>query len=223
MKYMKLWYFFIQNFLRLVSVPVLKLIYDIEIYGKENIRSLPNNLIIASNHISLADSFFIAMPLPAFSNSFPLRFMTEDVKLDNKLVKFLHKCRILKVIYAFGGAFPSRRGRGIDEAIKYPISLLKSGATIVMFPEGGISNSGNFLMFRRGTAALSIKSNCQILPIYLEKHGRTIKIVIGKLFYPVSSDFDKATAQLKENVETLKNMLVSVIDNKVSQHGQALL
>ena len=78
--------------------------------------------IIAPNHFSFLDHFFVAVYL-------------------RRKVHFMAKSQLftrpMQFIYTHGGVFPVRRGQRDEEAFKTADAILKRGGLIVMYAEGG--------------------------------------------------------------------------------------
>jgi 1-acyl-sn-glycerol-3-phosphate acyltransferase len=107
--------------------------------------------IIAANHPSTTDPFFVAAML--HEQSF--------IMINNVLFQVPILGRYLRR----SGHIPVIPGRG-QEAIDAAIAHLKAGHTVMIFPEGEISPfEGGFHQSRTGIARLALASSAPIIPV----------------------------------------------------------
>lgn len=160
----------VQKMLYGVSKPVVKTytgtMLDMDVHKKS---AWPNGAkIIAPNHPSTGDPFFIASMLG--HQSF---IMINDV---------LFQVPILGEYLRRSGHISVKPGHG-QEAIDEALEHLKVGHTIMIFPEGLISPlSGGFHKARTGVARLAVASGAPVFPvgIHLQKHRlRTLQSTVS--------------------------------------------
>ena len=108
-------------------------------------------LLVASNHLSLNDAGTLVVALPR-----PITFLAKKELWGNPLGRFY--CNAV-------GAVPLDRQRGGGEALRYALRALDRDRAILMFPEGGISPTGQLRQGRTGLAWLALKTQCPILPV----------------------------------------------------------
>jgi 1-acyl-sn-glycerol-3-phosphate acyltransferase len=137
-------------------------------------RELPvGPKIIAANHPSTTDPFFVAAMVKY-----------QSFILINDL---LFQVPILGEYLRRSGHIPVKVGQG-QVAIDTALQLLKEGKTIMIFPEGDLSpEEGGFLRSRTGVARLALASGAPVIPvgIHLERDRiHSIRsIVSGKAEY----------------------------------------
>src|SRR3954447_25587168 len=106
-------------------------------------------VIIAPNHFSFLDHFFIAVYL-------------------RRKVHFMAKSQLFKpplqFIYTHGGVFPVRRGFADEEAFKTAHTVLNRGDIVLMYREGGRSRSGELGEPKRGLGRLALESGAPVVP-----------------------------------------------------------
>ena len=80
-----------------------------------------------------------------------------------------YPCRKKRRVVAslFQNAFPVHRGGGTKQ-LEYPLSLLKNGWSILIYPEGGRSKSGQIARFKAGPAIMAMQAKVPVIPVYME-------------------------------------------------------
>jgi 1-acyl-sn-glycerol-3-phosphate acyltransferase len=106
-------------------------------------------VIIAPNHFSFLDHFFLAVYL-------------------RRRVHFMAKSQLftppLQFVFTHGGVFPVRRGHHDDEAFKTAHAVLDRGDVVVMYAEAGRSRSGELGKPRHGLGRLALESGATVVP-----------------------------------------------------------
>ena len=108
-------------------------------------------LLVASNHLSLNDAGSLVVALPR-----PIVFLAKKELWNKPIGRFY--CNAV-------GAVPLDRERGGGEALRYALQALDKDQAILMFPEGGISRTGQLRQARTGLAWLALKTQAPILPV----------------------------------------------------------
>lgn len=137
---------------------LLNLFFHVRVEGRKNLKELKPPCLIASNHRTYLDHFFILSALPWRSPLIPIRAMAIDS---------LYRHVIIKFFLNLFGAFPARKGEGIDVSLAIPTQLLKEGATIGIYPEGHRAHDKLFGEPRRGAALLALRTGVPVLPAIL--------------------------------------------------------
>lgn len=127
-----------------------QLLGGLSIKGLEHVP-LGGPIILAPNHRSLIDPWLMCAASPN-----PLRSLAAD---DLFAIRWLGW--FLKAM----GAFPLRRGQADPEALQESLSLLKRGATLMIFPEGRISPQGDPQPWLPGVAWISLRSGVPVIPV----------------------------------------------------------
>jgi 1-acyl-sn-glycerol-3-phosphate acyltransferase len=52
--------------------------------------------------------------------------------------------------------------------LEYPMSLLSRGWSILIYPEGGRSKSGQIARFKAGPAIMAMQAKVPVIPVYME-------------------------------------------------------
>jgi 1-acyl-sn-glycerol-3-phosphate acyltransferase len=133
---------------RLVLTPFLVLFYRARCIDSHQIPP-DGPAIIAPNHFSFLDHFFVAVYL-------------------RRKVHFMAKSQMFKpplqFIYTHGGVFPVRRGHNDEEAFKTAHAVLARGDIVVMYAEAGRSRTGELGKPRHGLGRLALESGVPVVP-----------------------------------------------------------
>jgi len=140
------------------------------VIGFENIPK--SNMIVASNHQSHMDQLitgYVCAPKP-------YHYIGQTDKYTG-LAKL-----ILYTLYFIHGAIPINRKdeKSRKEAIEKAVKALKKGASIVMYPEGTRSRTGELQEGKLGVARLFLRTGVPILPLGIK--GTAELMPIGKTY-----------------------------------------
>jgi 1-acyl-sn-glycerol-3-phosphate acyltransferase len=159
----------------LISLPTL-LIYRVRAIGVENVPK-HGALVLAPNHFSQMDHFFIGLYL--FRRK--VRFMAKSQMFGPP---------VLTYIYKHGGVFPVRRGHRDEESFKTAFTILAQGGMLLVYAEGGRSRSGKLGEVKPGIGRIALESGAPVVPVAV--HGSE-KVRRWKRFR-----FPKVTVQFGE-------------------------
>lgn len=159
-----------QASIRFLAWLVTHTAYKVRVYQRHN---LPESgaALLAPNHISWVDGLFLIAISPR-----PIRMIITGDLVTNRWTRGL--ARIM-------GAIPIRRRRPKDtrSAIETAREALKNGELVCIFPEGGISRSGQLQEFRSSTLELLRGTSAAVVPVYLDElWGSIFSFRGGRLF-----------------------------------------
>jgi len=139
------------EFVRLVLTPYLLIFFRTRAIDSDKVPA-DGPAIIAPNHFSFLDHFFVAVYL-------------------RRKVQFMAKSQLftfpLQVVYHNGGVFPVRRGQRDDEAFRTAHAVLARGGLVVMYCEGGRSRTGELGEAKPGIGRLALESGVPVVPVGL--------------------------------------------------------
>lgn len=161
----------------LVSLPTL-LIYRTRAIGVENVPK-SGALILAPNHFSQMDHFFVGLYLRR-----QVRFMAKSQMFGPP---------VLTYIYKHGGVFPVRRGHRDEESFKTAFTILEQGGMLLVYAEGGRSRSGELGEVKPGIGRIALESGAPVVPVAI--HGSE-RVRRWKRFR-----FPKVTVQFGEPID----------------------
>ena len=133
---------------RLVLTPYLLILHRARAIGSEQVPT-SGPAIIAPNHFSFLDHFFVAVYL-------------------RRKVHFMAKSQLftrpLQFIYTHGGVFPVRRGLRDEQSFEVAKTVLGRGGLVVMYPEAGRSRTGELTQPRPGLGRLALETGVPVVP-----------------------------------------------------------
>jgi len=138
----------VYELVRLVLTPYLLLFYRARCIDSSNLPA-DGPVIIAPNHFSFLDHFFVAV------------YLRRKVHFMAKSQLFV---RPMQFIYTHGGVFPVRRGHRDDEAFITAHAVLGRGDIVVMYAEAGRQRSGELGKPRHGLGRLALESGAPVVP-----------------------------------------------------------
>jgi 1-acyl-sn-glycerol-3-phosphate acyltransferase len=170
----------------IISLPTL-LIYRVRVIGVKNVpRTGP--LILAPNHFSQMDHFFVGLYLRR-----KVRFMAKSQMFGPP---------VLTYIYKHGGVFPVRRGHHDEKAIETALTILGQGEMLLVYAEGGRSRNGKLKEVKPGIGRIALESGAPVVPVAIQgsekvrrwKRFRFPKVTVQfgePLFFPTEAAPDR--------------------------------
>ena len=137
---------------------LFRAVYRLDVSGRENVAKAGANAIIAINHVSFLDA---ALILSIFEDE-PV-FAIDHTMAQQWWVKPLLK---------FVRAFPLDPMRPL--ATRSLINLVKSGETLVIFPEGRLTVTGSLMKIYDGAGLIAEKSGAMVVPVRIEGMEATV-------------------------------------------------
>jgi 1-acyl-sn-glycerol-3-phosphate acyltransferase len=130
------------------------------IEGRENLKGFKGAAIVIANHSSHFDTPVTVSTLPESIRGKLLVAAAAD--------KFYGSRKKRTWWYSlFHGTFPVHRGGGTKQ-LEYPMALFKKGWSILIYPEGGRSKSGQVQRFKHGVAIMAMQCRVPVIPVYIE-------------------------------------------------------
>jgi acyl-[acyl-carrier-protein]-phospholipid O-acyltransferase/long-chain-fatty-acid--[acyl-carrier-protein] ligase len=168
-------------------------VYKIRVYGRENIPE-QGGAILVPNHISWLDGLLLFA-----TSSRQIRIL-----IDADFINSWGAHGLAKIM----GAIPIKpTPKSTRRAIETARQALAAGDLVCIFPEGGISRSGQLQKFKQGVLEIQRGTEAPIIPVYLDElWGSIFSFRGGKFFWKwptthprqVSIWFGKPIAQPKD-------------------------
>jgi len=184
-------------------------LFKIRFHGAQHIPQ-SGGLIIASNHQTYIDPFWLAIPIKR-----SLRFLAWDAAFDWPLVG--------RLIGLFG-AWPLQIEGSDPAAIRRTLQWLREGGAVVIFPEGGRGLSdGSMLRFKGGAVRLALEAGVPILPVTIRGAHRvwpagrhvprlaTVEITYHSLFQVQQKPGEETRACARRETEKLASIIKSAL------------
>src|SRR3990172_2613494 len=195
----------------------------IRVEGLKQIELLDGPVIFAANHRSHIDTavIFSALPprfrynlAPAMSKDF---FKAHFFPKEHKWWQWFTKSLQYYLVTLFFNAFPlPRREAGARQALRYIGEMVDDGFSILIFPEGGRSDSDEIKPFQPGVALIASRLKLPVVPVLLEgtermlprnwkmaRPGR-IRVVFGPPLRLEGDDYQSLTKNVEEAIRQLK-------------------
>jgi 1-acyl-sn-glycerol-3-phosphate acyltransferase len=178
---------------RLIGIPLLRLCFQFDVEGRENIPRSGNYVVIA-NHLNWLDEFTLLYLFPVEPR---LHFLADPTILVTRKVQVVRERHGDQVLY-----------KHVDRA-------LALGGAVAIFPEGNYGpKEGELLPFHKGFAHFAIKAGVPVVPVALSGtkdlwFRKRIKVVIGPALPTQGADpaaltelaFHKVAAMLPRYME----------------------
>lgn len=190
---------------------VARWLFHLTVVGAERLP-VSGAAVLVANHVSWLDPIIVPLALPRK----PAFLAMEE----------LWRMPVIGLIMRVYGplAIPLNRGAVDATALKRSLRALQAGALLIVFPEGGISPSGELRPFHRGAAMLAARAGAPIIPIAI--HGtaealplsrfvprrRPITVRIGTPIRPAShqrEDLERASEAAAAQIRDLRGSAAS--------------
>ena len=191
---------------RILIGPILRVVWRPWVEGLDNIPG-HGPAIIASNHLSFSDSFFMPLVVP--------RRVTFAAKAEYFTGTGI-KGRLTAWFFRGVGQVPIDRsgGRAADAALRTGLKILERGELFALYPEGTRSPDGRLYRGRTGIARLALAAKVPVIPVAmidtekLQSPGRILpKIIRPGVRFGTALDFSRY-----EGMEADRFVLRSITD-----------
>ncbi len=186
---------------RFFGIPLLRLAFNFEIHGAQNIpRKRGPNYIVIANHLNWPDEFALLLLLPIEPR---LHFLADPTMLVTRKLQW-------RLVRSTGGYVPVVRSRHGDPALFHHVDrCLEIGGAVAIFPEGNYGpDEGGLMEFHKGFAHFAIKAGVPVVPVGLSGtkdvwFRKTIKVFVGEPIPTTGQDPTSLTGLAYERVKAL--------------------
>jgi len=189
--------------------PLVRLVAPLRVEGKENLKGLRGPVLFATNHQSHIDTPVVLDALPVSWRRRTAVAAAADFWFAGGRVKRLLATSLFN-------AFPFSRTDSIRPTLEHCCWLLDRGWSVLIYPEGTRSETGQMAPFKSGLGLMAIELGMPVVPIHIRgtyevlTKGRTIPrrqrihVRFGKaLQFPLKTPYTEATKALEEAVKLL--------------------
>ena len=169
---------------RLVGIPLLRLVFRFDVEGRENIPRSGNYVVIA-NHLNWLDEFALLYLLPVEPR---VHFLADPTILVTRKFQWW-------LVRTTGGYVPVVRERHGDQTLFHHVDrALAMGGAVAIFPEGNYGpKEGELLPFHKGFAHFAIKAGVPVVPVALSGtkdlwFRKRIRVIIGPVIPTAGQD-----------------------------------
>ena len=161
-----------------IAAPFFCLVHPCRLIGRE--RLPVGGGLFCANHTTMSDPLCL---LAALGVKWNVHVMAKAE---------LMRIPVLGWILKQAGIFGVERGKSDVGAIKTAMKFLKSGESVLIFPEGtrirnGVDKDGNESEAKAGAAMLAVRTDSMLIPVYIPEKKRWFRftnVVIGEPFKP---------------------------------------
>lgn len=184
-----------------------RLFLRLEVRGIENVPP-EGGCIVAPNHASYIDGFLMAGVL---RNRLPMLFAVG--------FQGLFQGRLMSRAARWGHIMRIDADSGLSESLQVSSYILREGAALCIFPEGGRSVDGRILPFKKGVGILAKELRVPLIPTYIEgtldvlprgkwlPRLKKVMVTFGKPLTPEDIqelDYQQIADRLRERVFSIK-------------------
>lgn len=140
--------------------PALSSFCRVTVRDRDLLRNLNGPAVFIANHVSALDAIVMAQALPP-----RYRHRSVVVAAADSIFKRKWEGTLAQVTV---DAFPIPRGGGARQHLEYLKDLLRDRWSVIIFPEGRLTVTGNIGQFRKGAAILAIDTGSPIVPAFVD-------------------------------------------------------
>lgn len=180
-----------------IVAPFFGLVHPCRLVGRE--RLPVEGGLFCANHTAMSDPLCLLFALGVKWNL--------HVMAKAELMRIPVLGWILKQI----GIFGVERGKSDVNAIKNAMKFLKSGESVLIFPEGtriknGVDKNGNESEAKAGAAMLAVRTGVNLIPVFIPEKKRwfgVTNIVIGEPYKPDAKSRKGSAEEYQQIAEDL--------------------
>jgi len=146
-----------------------KTMYRIRVFGRDNLPERGGALLVV-NHVSWLDGILLLL-----TSSRPIRMFADEGNFRFGWVRWLAGL--------WGTILVTRGPKSIRRGIETASQALKDGELVCVFPEGGITRSGQLQAFRPGLMKILKGTGVPVIPVYLDELWGSIFSFHGSKFF----------------------------------------
>jgi len=151
-----------------------------KVTGLENLKGIKGPVIFASNHVSELDPILVTASLDPKTHFIPLFYTSVKSYSHTSSIKGFRRFMYGGIFFKAWGAYPIYSGKkDYAYALQEHVKLLSEGNSVLIFPEGRISKTGDLGEIHGGVAYLGETTK---LPLILVSISGAHKITLRDFF-----------------------------------------
>ena len=182
-------------FRKFIRILFCHLLFRVEYIGSKEI-DFSKTYLVASNHVSWADPFFIWSEVPDLS-----------IMAKEELFKFKPFAWFLNKF----GIFPIARGKKDFGHVLQAVKVIKGKRNLLIFPEGTRKAKQKGISAKNGAVFVAVESKVEILPIHLSEKIRLFGKVKVEFRKPVKIEIPKEDIKNKEVLSNNTERVMEII------------
>jgi 1-acyl-sn-glycerol-3-phosphate acyltransferase len=193
-----------------LSLPFTRLMTDPQVEGREWLQDQERPAILASNHVSHADTPVLLYALPERAR--------ERTVLAGAADYWYRRPMLGRLVSLWLNTFPFSRTGGAQAALHSSSQLLRSGWNLLIYPEGTRSEDGRLQEFQAGVGHLANETRSPVIPMHVSGTHRVmpkgrryflpapVRVRIGKPVTPAPGEGSRAlTRRVEAAVRELRD------------------
>lgn len=187
----------------IVLFPVLGVLTPHTVRGAETLKALRGPVIVVANHVSHLDTPIVVRILPPAIRSLLVVAAAKD---------YFYRGPFRAAIVSLSLAtVPFDRGEGSRESLRECEELVRQGRSLLIFPEGTRSSTGDLGRIRSGVSVLAIHTGTPVLPLFIHGLGDVMPKgtfaplpggVVVDVGEPLLADPDEEVTIFRDRVES---------------------
>jgi len=203
-------------------LPLTRLFAWIRVKGLDRLAPVKEPVVYAANHQSYIDAAVILAAMPArrryrIATAAAKEFFAAHYRPDqhSRLARLTSSLSYY-LSTLFFNVFPlPQREAGTRESIRYLGELLSAGTSVLIFPEGVRTETGEIDEFRPGIGMIALRLKAPIIPVRIVGVDRilhrswrmarpgSVRVIFGAPLQPIGTDYRTIAKQVEEAVKAL--------------------
>jgi long-chain acyl-CoA synthetase len=147
---------------KLAAFPLGHAVMDLRVEGVEHLQGLALPAVFMANHLSFLDSLAFLMALPPRLQKQISFAAARDVVYG----EYRHVSWLAELLFN-SFPFPRHEGENIKAGLDYFGRMLDRGWSVMIYPEGQMSLTGELQPLKRGAGLIATEMNCPVVPVYI--------------------------------------------------------
>lgn len=159
----------------LVMLPLASIMCRVRARGKERLGDLDGPALFISNHVAIVDQSLILSALPGrFRRRLAIAMEGERLRAwrhPSKEARWFTGARLLAqyaLVVSLVNVFPLPQKSGFRRSFGFAGEMIDRGYSVLVFPEGKRTETGEMSRFREGTGLLAANLGVPVVPIKIE-------------------------------------------------------